>query len=304
MKFLTEYPFGPGPGDAFVDAANIAEFLRVAEAAGLDAVTFSEHPAPSRKWMEMGGHGTFEPFVALAYCAGLTTSMRLMSHMAVAGFRNPFQLAKAITTLDVVSNGRAILGLGSGYLRSEFAALGVDFQERGALFDECLEALDGIFTDDDFRFDGRHFTAVGNWHDPKPVQRPHPPYWLAGNTGRALDRVARWADGWAPNTMGEVNVRTTRTRRITSIEHLGELIEQLGDRLEANGRSLDGFDVSAISPGKFISSDDSIEYHLDAIGELAAIGVTWTMFPYPRNDFGAALDYIRMFGEEVVAKVR
>lgn len=144
--------------------------------------------------------------------------MRLMTHMAVAGYRNPFQLAKAITTLDVVSNGRTIVGLGSGYLRSEFAALGVDFDERGALFDECLEALDGIFSNDDFKFEG--------------------------------------------------------------------------------------FDVSAITPGKFITADDSVEYHLDAIGELAAIGVTWTMFPYPRKDFGAALDYIRMYGEEVVAKSR
>jgi hypothetical protein len=104
--------------------------------------------------------------------------------------------------------------------------------------------------------------------------------------------------------MDEVNARTTRTRQITSIEHLAQLIQQLGERLEASGRSLAGFDVSAITPGKFVSSDDSIDYHLETIGELAAIGVTWTMFPYPRNDFAAALDYIGMFGEEVVAKVR
>lgn len=304
MKFLTEYPFGPGPGGAFIEPGNIAEFLRVAEAAGMDAVTFSEHPAPSKKWMDRGGHGTFEPFVALAYCAGLATTMKLMTHMAIAGYRNPFQMAKAITTLDVVSNGRAIVGLGSGYLRSEFAAVGADFEARGALFDECLEALHGIFTDDDFTFEGRHFTAVGNWHDPKPVQLPHPPYWLAGNTDRALDRVAKWAHGWAPNTMGEVNVRTTRTKAITSTAHLAELIQQLGERLERNGRSLDGFEISAMPVGKFVTSDDSVEHHLHAIGELAEIGVTWTMFPYPRHDFGEALDYIRMFGEEVVAKTR
>ncbi len=93
-------------------------------------------------------------------------------------------------------------------------------------------------------------------------------------------------------------------REITSNEHLRSLIGQLGDRLEANGRARDEVDISAMSVGSFVSAADSMERHLDVIGELADIGVNWTMFPYPRDDFDAALDYLRAFGEEVAAVVR
>ncbi|MGD9796593.1 MAG: LLM class F420-dependent oxidoreductase [Acidimicrobiia bacterium] len=305
MKFLTEYPLSTtAAGGAFVKADKMAEFLRVAEAAGLDGVGFTDHVAPSKKWMDRGGHETLEPFVALAYCAGVTTTMRLITHMAVAPYRNPFLLAKEITTLDVVSGGRATIGLGSGYLRSEFSALGVEFRERGELFDESLEVLEGIFSSDEFAYEGRHFHAVGQVLQPGPVQRPRPPFWFGGNTDRVLDRVARHGHGWAPMTLGPQLANTTRTRAITSNEHLRSLIGQLGDRLEANGRARDEVDVSAMSVGSFVSADDSMERHLDAIGELADIGVTWTMFPYPRDDFGAAVEYVQRFGEEVAAKVR
>ncbi|HEY2332502.1 MAG TPA: LLM class F420-dependent oxidoreductase [Acidimicrobiales bacterium] len=305
MKFLTEYPLSStAAGGAFNQAAKMAEFLQVAEASGLDGVGFTDHVAPSRKWMDRGGHETLEPFVALAYCAGVTTTMRLVTHMAVAPYRNPFLLAKEITTLDVVSGGRATIGLGSGYLRSEFSALGVEFRERGELFDESIEVLERIFSDDDVAYEGRHFQAVGQILEPGPVQRPHPPFWFGGNTDRVLDRVARHGAGWAPMTLGPQLAATTRTREITSNEHLRSLIGQLGDRLEANGRARDEVDVSAMSVGSFVSAADSMERHLDVIGELADIGVTWTMFPYPRDDFDAALDYLRAFGEAVAAKVR
>jgi probable F420-dependent oxidoreductase len=305
MRFLTEYPLSAtAAGGAFNRADQMARFLQVAEASGLDAVGFTDHVAPSRKWMDRGGHETLEPFVALAYCAGVTTTMRLVTHMAVAPYRNPFLLAKEITTLDVVSGGRAIIGLGSGYLRSEFSALGVDFRERGELFDESLEVLEGIFGNDELAYEGRHFQAVGQILEPGPVQQPHPPFWFGGNTDRVLDRVARYGKGWAPMTLGPQLATTTRTREITSNAHLRDLIERLGDRLEANGRPRDDVDVSAMSVGSFVSADDSMERHLDVIGELASIGVTWTMFPYPRDDFGAALEYVQRFGEEVAAKVR
>jgi len=97
---------------------------------------------------------------------------------------------------------------------------------------------------------------------------------------------------------------TTRTRPIESNDHLRALIGELGDRLEANGRPRDSVEISAQSIGAFVSHTDSFEHHLDTIGELSAMGVSWTMFPYPRDDFEAALDYLPAFGEAVAAKVR
>lgn len=304
MKFLTEYPVSPETDGVFVQPEKMAEFLRVAEEAGMDGVGFTDHPAPSQKWWDRGGHATLEPFVALAYCAGVTSRMRLITHMAVAAYRNPLMLARLMTTLDIVSGGRATIGLGTGYLRGEFTALGVDFEERSDLFDEALEVLDGYFGTDNYKYDGRHFTAVGNVIHPGPVQQPHPPLWFGGNSNRALRRVAQYGQGWAPMTIGGALANTTRTRPIESNDHLRSLIEQLGDMVEANGRKRDEIDVSAMSVGSFVTPDDPIEKHLDTIGQLADIGVTWTMFPYPRDSFEGALDYLRKFGEEVVAKVR
>ena len=96
---------------------------------------------------------------------------------------------------------------------------------------------------------------------------------------------------------------TTRTRLIESNNHLRSLIEQLGDRLEAEGRPRDAVEVSTQSVGSFVSHEDSFEKHLDTIGELTDMGVSWTMFPYARDGFAGALDYLRSFGQEVASKV-
>ena len=97
-------------------------------------------------------------------------------------YRNPFVVAKAGATLDLLSDGRFTLAVGVGYLKREFVALGVDFDERAALFEEALEVIRGIWTTDDFSFEGRHFTARGITAHPGPVSSPHPPIWIGGNT--------------------------------------------------------------------------------------------------------------------------
>jgi probable F420-dependent oxidoreductase len=303
MKFMLEYPIVSGGDGAWIDPANIAEFAKVAEASGLDALAFTDHPAPSKKWLEHGGHETFDPFVALGYVAGVTSTLGLMTCLTVVPYRNPFLTAKSMTAVDVLSGGRTTFVLGTGYLRSEFAALGVAFDERNELFDEAVEVMRGVWTTDDFHFSGRHFEALGVTLSPGPVQKPHPPLWLGGNAKVVRDRVAAWGQGWAPLLGGPVLSRTTRTRPIDSDEDLAVLIGQIGDQMEAHGRDRSTLDVSSGSTPP-LPEGASVEQQIDATGRLSEIGVTWTPFRIPRGSFEAALDGLRRYGEEVAAKVR
>jgi probable F420-dependent oxidoreductase len=302
---MVEFPVLSGAdGGAWLEPANIADFARTAEASGFDALSFTDHPAPSKKWLDGGGHETFDPFVALGFCAAATNRIDLMTNLTVVPYRNPLLMARSMTSVDVLSGGRTIFTLGTGYLRSEFAALGVDFEERNALFDEAIEVLRGVWSTDNFTYDGRHFTAVGQVIKPGPVSRPYPRLWLGGNAKIVLDRVARWGNGWAPLLGGgETLARTTRTALIGSDEKLGEMIRDLGDRLAAHGRELDDIDILASSTRTQYQAGAPDEY-VDVLGELAAMGVTWTAAHFAPDSFRQALDALRQFGDAVIRRTR
>ena len=189
VKFSVTYPLVAGPYDpTFVTGDAIVRFSRAAEAAGFDAISFTDHPAPTDRWLKAGGHDALDPFVALSYCAASTERLHLIPNILVLPYRNPFVVAKAVATLDVLSGGRFILAVATGYLKGEYRALGVDFDERNDLFDEAIEVLRGIWTQDDFAYDGRHFTARGQTANPKPTSPP--PLWIGGNSRLSRRRVA------------------------------------------------------------------------------------------------------------------
>src|SRR5215213_4860025 len=120
---LVTHPFHPD----FVNRRGLVRLARAAEAAGFEGIGFTDHPAPSHKWLNAGGHDALDPFVALAVVAATTERMRLIPNIVVLPYRNPFLVAKASATLDVLSDHRFVLSVATGYLRSEYRALGVDF---------------------------------------------------------------------------------------------------------------------------------------------------------------------------------
>ncbi len=120
-------------GGELVGGAAVTEVARAAEASGFDAVFVTDHPFPGDSWLSHGGHHTLDPLITLAVVAANTTRLRLHTNLMILAYRNPFISAKAVATLDVLSGGRVVLGVGAGYLEPEFAALGVDFSERNAL---------------------------------------------------------------------------------------------------------------------------------------------------------------------------
>src|SRR4051794_11154911 len=120
MKFLVEYPVeSHADGGAWLRPENMVTFARVAEEVGIDAIALTDHPAPSKKWLDHGGHETLDPFAGLAFFAAVTSRVRLMTYLTVMPYRNPLLTARSMTTVDVVSGGRGTFVLGTGYLRSE-----------------------------------------------------------------------------------------------------------------------------------------------------------------------------------------
>ena len=184
MKYWVTYPMIAHPYDpTFVTKDALIRFARTAEAAGFDGIGFTDHPAPSHKWLQAGGHDALDPFAALAFTAAVTDRLRLIPNILVLPYRNPFLVAKAVATIDALSGGRFTLATAVGYQRSEYGALGVDFDRRNELFDEALEVLRGAWTTDDFAYDGLTFTARGQTLNPKPARVP---IWIGTRAGLGL----------------------------------------------------------------------------------------------------------------------
>ncbi|GAB2983310.1 LLM class F420-dependent oxidoreductase [Amycolatopsis acidiphila] len=301
MRFTLEYPIErTGYAPEFRLPENLARVVRAAEEAGFGAICFSEHPAPSTKWLAAGGHHTFDPLAALSFCAGVTSRIRLMTNLLVLPYRNPLLTAKTLSTVDVLSGGRLTVVAGSGYLRSEFAALGVDFAERNELFDEAVEVLAKAWTGEPVRFEGRHFRALDQQLRPPPVQAGLP-LWIGGNSKAARRRVVAHGQGWSPLFAQGVDAKTVRTSPIETVEQLASAIDELRGELHEAGRSPDSVDVQTEAPVPAVAGGDpEAAAHLDELAKLASAGVTWALVRLPADGVDSALDAIGHYGEDFI----
>jgi probable F420-dependent oxidoreductase len=226
--------------------------------------------------METGGHQALDPFVALSFAAAATTSLRLQTHLCVLPYRNPFLTAKAVASLDVLSGGRVILGVGAGHLEPEFAALGVDFAERNELTDEAIVTMKAVWSGSVISQQGRHFNAVGHVALPTPAQIPNPPIWIGGNSRRAIRRAVELADGWAPMPNPQA---TAARRRSPALETLGELERRIDfavEHAERVGRTSPLTIAMSLGGLEMPVGDASGEDRLVEIAErLASAGVTY-----------------------------
>ena len=305
MKFTITHPMHSHPyNPELVTGQGIAAVAAAAEAAGFDGFGFTDHPAPTQRWLESGGHDSLDPFVAMGFAAAHTTTLRLIPNIVVLPYRNPFVVAKSGATLDLISGGRFTLGVGVGYLKREFAAVGVDFDERAELFEEALEVIRAIWTGDDISYEGKHFTAKGITAHPRPVSNPHPPIWIGGNTAAARERVTKFGEGWCPFPAPAVMAQTARTAALDSMEALSVGIDDLRRRLEDAGRDPSAVDVSFTnaeggSPGDGAFNADA---YLSGVEKLAALGITWLQVGLPGDSLPHILETIDRFGTLVIDK--
>jgi probable F420-dependent oxidoreductase len=295
---LVTHPYHPD----LVTGAGVAAVASAAEAAGFHGFGFTDHPAPSQRWLDGGGHDALDPFVALGFAAARTATLRLIPNVVVLPYRNPFLVAKAGATLDVLSGGRFTLAVGAGYLKGEFAALGVDHAERNELFDEALVTLRAVWSGDDVHLEGRHFSARGVTAHPRPSAPGGPPIWIGGNSGRARQRVADHGDGWCPFPAPAALARTARTVALDSHAALSRAVDDLHARLEAAGRDPATVDIAFTTPAGGDPAADAFDAdaHLEGLAELASLGVTWVQVGLPGDSPAHALETLARYGELVI----
>lgn len=253
--------------EEFVTGEAIAEMARQAEEAGFDAVFVTEHPFPPDDWMATGGHHALDPFVALSFAAAATKRVRVQTNLCVLPYRNPFLTAKAVASLDALSGGRVILGVATGYLEGEFSAVGVDFSERNELADESIKFMKQAWRGKTVSGEGRHFEIAGNTMLPCPVQKPHPPIWIGGNSRRAIRRAVDLADGWVPMPNAASTAQRRHSPAVETIEDLRARIDYARSYSESVGRTTP-LTIAYAAGG---SSDDLVS----AAEALAEAGVTY-----------------------------
>lgn len=303
MKFTFHLPVDHVHSpDQFLTASAVAEMAQALERAGIDAAYVTDHPAPADPWLASGGHHALDPFVALAFAAAATTTLKLHTNIIVVPYRNPFMAAKSVASLDVLSGGRVIMGIGSGYLEGEFKALGATFTGRGALMDEAIELMKQVWTGQSVQFQGTYFQADGNTALPTPLQHPHPPIWVGGNSERAIRRAVETCDGWAPFPVKGKMTERVRTAEIVSAQHLKEKIQEAKARAAEIGRTRP-FDVCMTPFGLTMQSGvrPDVSAVVDGLSELAEIGVTWSSIAMPCRDRAEYLDNVDWFAGEVIA---
>lgn len=275
-----------------------------AEAAGYYGISTDEHPAPVTSWLQgPGGHHCLDPFVCLASVAAVTTKMKVLTFLSVVPYRHPFLFAKAATSLDLMSNGRLILGVGIGYMQGEADALGVDFSRRNELFDESMEIFRKCCTGEPVDMIGPYASDEKVVMLPQPIQRPHPPIWIGGTSKISRKRAVDFGQGWMPTPRAR-NHAYHKVPPLENKDDLKELASWMWDYAAQVGRK-EPLDL-IVTYNKMIDEDASIAGQLDQIGELREIGVTGFVGGFssgmgmgPRS-MSAALDGIAEFGELII----
>ena len=254
---------------------------------------------------------SMEQLTLLSFLAGQTTSIRLATSVIIVPHRNPLVAAKALATLDVLSNGRLVVGVGVGWMREEFEALGLPpFEERGAVTDEYIRAFKELWTSDDPSFEGKYVKFDNISFLPKPVQKPHPPIWVGGESRPALRRTAELADGWYPlgsnptypmGTPEQLKAGLARlaayARRFNRDPAEIEVIYRTHQfQLERNGGGSSGERTLFVGAAGEIASD---------IRQYEQIGVGSLVFDFVRQtqDMGEVLERMEEFATEVWPQV-
>jgi probable F420-dependent oxidoreductase len=313
MKFRIALPGThhiPPANDHVPEAAQWAsriaapEFQRIAGAIdgfGYDAITVSEHLA--MPYFEVPRLGPFwmDALSVMAFVTGSTRRVRVDTTVLVVPYHHPLALAKALSTIDVLSGGRLDVSIGVGHAVREFEVLGVDFADRGAITDETLEAVIELWSADEPSYHGRFFHIDGLAFEPKPVQQPRPPIYVGGNSKPALRRAARY-DGWQPNPTE------------FSVEEVPGLLDYIREQGDFAGKEKT-FEVCWVGtvPGVSrpvfgdLSASDRDRYGseiVDRLGHLRDLGITMVSVPTPvtqsADDF---LEFVEWFDDAVISNV-
>ncbi len=276
------------PWERSAGATELTAVARAADESGFFYVAVCDHVAVPRSLAESMGTTWYDTLTTLGFLAGVTSRTRLLSHVYVLPYRHPLVAAKGFATLDAVSGGRAIVGVGAGHVEDEFERLGVDFHQRGKLLDQAIDEVRGLLTDE--------WAGGDVGQRPRPVQRPRPPLWVGGSSPAAIRRAAVRGDGWLPQG-------TLKADMPTAVATLHE------ERRRAHGEPEPPIDIGAITPFLYIGDPDwdsgkgclagSPERIAGYLRDYAAMGVHHLQVRFRSRDVIELCGQIRRFGTDV-----
>lgn len=293
--------------------ANPDTFARIAERAEqleIDSLWLSAHivlppqrvsdyaMVPGRRHSPDWHDAYWEPFTLLGYLAAQTQRIRLGTSVVVLPMHNPFEIAKFTAQIDQFSRGRFVLGVGVGWFLEEFEVLGQNYRNRGRRTDDALRLMKHLWTSERVSYDGEYYRVEDASFTPKPVQRPHPPLWIAGGADAALRRAAEFGDAWHP-------VRLTPAALV-------EARKRLEPHLLAAGRAPASFEIPLKLPlvfGDDAASDDGLPTRgrpadiADGIKRYVDAGATGFVFDFEPERFDTAMDTMERFAQEVRPKL-
>ncbi|MFE6092053.1 TIGR03619 family F420-dependent LLM class oxidoreductase [Streptomyces massasporeus] len=277
---------------------DLLEIARAADRAGFDYLASCDHVAIPRRLAAAMSTVWYDPVATLAFLAAATEHVRLLSHVAIVGLRHPLLTAKQYATLDHLSGGRLILGVGAGHVQEEFEVLGVDFRQRGPVLDECLDALRAALGPDEFpEHHGKLYAFEGLGQRPRPAQ-DRVPVWVGGSSPPAVRRAALKGDGWLPQ--GD-----PRDRLPAQIARIRELREQAGVQ--------GPFTVGAIVEPLYVGTPrwevgrrtltGGPQELAESLRAYRAMGVHQIQVRFRSRSRGELIDQIAAFGAEVAPEL-
>jgi probable F420-dependent oxidoreductase len=285
------------PWEYALTGAEQTRIVKRADELGYDMVAVSEHFVIPRQHVELSGSHYFHSTAAQGYLAGATERMVVNSCITILPAQHPIVLAKALSTLDWMSNGRMCVTFGVGWLKEEFDLLGIPFHKRGRISEEYLAAIVELWTKEHPEFEGEFVSFKDVAFEPKPVQQPHLPIWMGGDSDAALRRAARYGSGWW--------VFLTPPEGIPA--RLDYLRSQPGYDDSAPFEVMYGMSTARVGEGHVVRDDDPgarpglpKEEIIDRLSYFAELGVTYSAVPIPPvRDVEEYLDYSQWVIEEI-----
>lgn len=305
---------GRGP---LSDPDSLVKVVQQGENLGYDAVYIGDHIlvpkevsapypySPDGSWGGVATGEVKEQLTTLAFLAGATSRLRLVASVMIVPYRPPLLAAKVVTTIDVLSKGRLTLGVGAGWMREEFDALRIQpFEKRGDVTDDYIKAFKAMWGESNPTYHGEYCDISGIQFLPKPVQTPHPPIWVGGESPRAIRRAATFGDAWYPFGSNPAFPLDTPKRLRTSIERLRVQMDKQNRDPATTDVAYRPAHYNYTSKGHSAPFVGNAEQIVEDIAEFNALGVNHLVIGFNENSVEEQLFDLEQFATEVMPKAR
>jgi probable F420-dependent oxidoreductase len=298
----------------------MASIAQLGESLGFDYLTLTDHVAlpdtstPGYPYSTTGEFYTPDPghrveqLTTAAWVAAKTSKIRLVLAVMVVPHRPAVVTSKMLATIDVLSGGRLVVGIGAGWLKVELDAVSTTkFAERGAVTDEYMDAMRVIWTQDKPVFHGKYVNIDGLLTDPKPIQKPHPPIWVGGESGPSMRRAARIGDAWYPIGSNNAHLLDTLPRLTAGIARIREMTKAAGRDPAAMGVvyrvKRHGQPAPAATDGNRKLFTGTVADTIEDIAAVKQIGVTAIDFDFEGRDAAKSAADMKKFHNDVLSRI-